>query len=444
MNNRRWLLLLGLSAALTAGDACSHQDRRAAGAEAGADRQVDAAAPQTAGPAGQRGGGGQGSGRGLGPVPALGLGRGLGRGPGRGLNRRWQTGQMVTLSEAQRAAVEIRTAPAVRRQMQSKLKAMGKLFVPQPRKAIVSYPFPARIAEIHVVPGDWVKAGQKLVTLQSEEVGNARAEYFKSQADRELARQNLERERALFDRGAGAQKNALSAEAQFKVTEAMLEAAEKKLHILGFTEAQLEDMRGRHDVMPLISLFSPIAGKIVESKAVLGAMVDQSVEILTLMDPSVLWVEAEIYERDIARVRIGQSAEVAVPAYPGEVFKGRISFIGDVLREETRTITVRTEVRNADSRLKPGMFADFILAVDEDGKALAVPVEAILDDAGESIVFVPSDSGFAPRVVMIGLRDNGWVQILDGLQEGEKVVTLGGFQLKSKLLEDVQGRVHIH
>jgi len=427
MKNNRVLLVLGLAAVLIAGNACSKRHDRAQGAAAAPDRESAAAAPESAGAGGRRGGGG----------PAL--GRGLGRG-----GRRWEIGRTVALSEAQRGAVEIRTSPAVLKPMRSRLRAMGKLFVPQPRKAIVSYPFPARIAEIHAVAGEWVKSGQKLVTLQSEEVGNARAEYSKAQADHELARQNLERERALFERGAGAQKNVFSAEAQFKVAGAMLDAAEKKLHILGFTEIQLEEMRVRHDVFPLISLFSPISGKIVESKAVLGAMVDQSVEILTLMDPSLLWVEAEIYERDISRVRIGQDAEIAVPAYPGEVFKGRISFVGDVLREETRTITVRTDVRNPDSKLKPGMFADVTLDVAEDRRALVVPQEAVLDDGGESIVFVPVADGYAPRVVKVGLRDNGWVQILEGLREGEMVVTAGGFQLKSKLLEDVQGRTQIH
>ena len=410
-----------------AGEACSKKSGRAPGAEAGADRQSAAAVLQPSVTAGQRGAGG----------PAA--GRGIGRS-----GRRWEIGQAVKLSESQRGAVEIRTARAILKPMRSRLRAMGKLFVPQLRKAIVSYPFPARIAEIHAVVGEWVKPGQKLVTLQSEEVGNARAEYYKAQADRELARQNLERERALFERGAGAQKNVFYAEAQFKVAEAMLDAAEKKLHVLGFNEAQLLEMKDHHDVFPLITLFSPISGKIVESKAVLGAMVDQSVEILTLMDPSLLWVEAEIYERDIARVRVGQDAEIAVPAYPGEVFKGRISFVGDVLREETRTITVRTDVRNPDSKLKPGMFADVTLDVAEDGRALVVPQEAILDDSGDSIVFVPVAGGYAPRVVKVGLRDNGWIQILEGLRDGEEVVTTGGFQLKSKLLEDVQGRVHIH
>jgi len=426
--NNRWILIFGLAAALAAGDGCSKPQGQTPGGENDPGRRSSESMLESGG-GGRRGGGG-------GPAPGRGLGRGLGR--------RWEPGRTIALSEAQLGAIEIRTAPVVRRPMRSRLRVMGKLFVPQPRKAIVSYPFPARIAEIHAVAGDWIKAGQKLVTLQSEEVGNARAEYYKAQADHELARQNLERERALFERGAGAQKNVLSSEAQFKVAAAMLDAAEKKLHVLGFTEAQLEDMRESHDVLPLISLYSSISGKIVESKAVLGAMVDQSVEIMTLMDPTLLWVEAEVYERDIARVKAGQEAEVTVPAYPGELFKGRISFIGDVLREETRTITVRTDVRNADSRLKPGMFADIALAVAEDDKALVIPQEAVLDDGGEAIVFVPSGKGYEPRIVKAGLRDDGWVQVLEGLKEGEEVVVSGGFQLKSKLLEDAQGRTHIH
>jgi cobalt-zinc-cadmium efflux system membrane fusion protein len=416
---------LGLAAALAAGEGCSRRHARNAEA-ARTPEQKSAAAEVGAGALGARGGG-------------PGLGRGLGRG-----GRRWEVGQTVLLSEAERGAVEIQTAKAVIRPMRSRLQAMGKLFVPQLRKAIVSYPFPARIAEIHALVGEWVTPGQKLVTLQSEEVGSARAEYYKAQADHELARQNLERERALFERGAGAQKNVFTAEAQFKVAAATLDAAEKKLHLLGFSEAQVAELRDRHEILPVITLFSPISGKIVESKAVLGAMVDQNVEIMTLMDPSLLWVEAEVYERDIARVKIGQEAEVTVPAYPGEVFKGRISFIGDILREETRTITVRTDVRNSDSKLKPGMFADVTLDVAEDRRALVVPRQAVLDDGDDRIVFVPSGGGYAPRLVKVGPEDNGWIPILEGLREGEEVVVAGSYQLKSKLYQDILKAAGVH
>jgi cobalt-zinc-cadmium efflux system membrane fusion protein len=192
-------------------------------------------------------------------------------------------------------------------------------------------------------------------------------------------------------------------------------------------------------------LYAPIAGKVVTLDAVLGGMVDESTEILTLMDPSRLWVDAEVYERDIARVRVGQEVEVTVPAYPEETFPGKITYISDVLDPETRTITVRTEVDNAGLRLKPGMFADLDIKLNENGTALAVPAEAVLDDQGRNLVFIRIDTRrFEPRYVTLGAAEDGFVEIARGVERGEEVVTSGSFQLKSKLYEAILEAGHIH
>jgi RND family efflux transporter MFP subunit len=174
-------------------------------------------------------------------------------------------------------------------------------------------------------------------------------------------------------------------------------------------------------------------------------MVDESTEILTLMNPTVLWAEAEIYERDIARIQIGQSVEVTVPAFPDDVFRGTISYISDMLHPETRTITVRTEVTNTGLKLKPGMFADLTIELSQNGHAVAVPSDAILDDQGLPFLFVARDSRhFEPRLVTVGASGGGFVEILSGLEVGEEVVTTGNFQLKSKLYEAVLEAGHIH
>jgi cobalt-zinc-cadmium efflux system membrane fusion protein len=304
------------------------------------------------------------------------------------------------------------------------------------RKAIVSYAFPARIARIHVQPGDWVKEGQELVTLQSEEVGEAKSAYYKAIADHELARQNHEREKRLFDRGVGAQKNMLTTEAELRVAEASLDAAEKKLHVLGFTEAQVKATE-THQVNPVIALFSPISGKVVQNNAVLGGMIDQASEILTIMDPSLLCVDAEIYERDIAKIKNGQTVEVSVPAYPDKKFQGKICYIGDVLKEETRTITVRTEVENKGNGLKPGMFANIRVFLNHQTQALVLPQEAILDDRDEKMVFIKRGNQFFPQLIETGTKENNIVEITAGLEEGDEVVTKGNFQLKSKLYDDI-------
>ncbi len=383
-----------------------------------------------------------------GSVGPAGRGRFARTPPGRGFGLRRGQGslvpEIVTLSDEEKKALEVQTVKVSRRAMRSQLKAMGKVLSPQQKRAIVSYAFPARIADIHVAVGDWVKAGEKLVTLQSEEVGKARADFSKAEADFELAKRNLERERNLYDRGVGAKKNMLTTEAEYKVAEANLNAAEKKLHVLGFSEEQVDEMKKSHQINPIISLYAPIAGKIIAFSAVRGAMVDQNTEILSILDPTLVWVDAEIYERDIALIKLGQEVKVSVPAYPAESFLGKVIYIGDILKEETRTITVRTEVTNRDYKLKPGMFADMTIYLNHQDEVLAVPEKAVLDDRNDKIVFVRVNEGYRLQVVMVGMNDAGFWEILGGLDEGEEVVTAGNYQLKSKLQQEILKAAGIH
>jgi cobalt-zinc-cadmium efflux system membrane fusion protein len=391
---------------------------------------VSRLSPGGGGAGGQRRGGGGG------------LGMRAGQGAGRG--RAWDAATSLRLTDKERSAIELESVPASSQPVSSLLRATGKVLASPFRKALISYPFPARVSGIHVRPGDWVKAGQELVTLQSEAVGAAKSEYFKALADFELAMSSYEREKRLFDRGAGAGKNLQAAEADRKVAEAGLNAAEKKLHVLGFTEAQVKAAAESHEINATITLFSPLSGKIVDNNVALGAMVDQSSEILTVLDPSVLCVDADIYERDIAAIRKGQEVGVTVPAYPDLEFKGRVLYIGDALKEETRTVTVRTEVENEGYRLKPGMFAALTILLDRQTRALTVPLAAVLDDRDRKIVFVSRDSQFFPRVVEVGARMDGTLEILKGLAEGELVVTKGNYQLKSKLYEELLKGSHVH
>lgn len=373
------------------------------------------------------------------------VGRGFSkRGLGNNARRAWSPGDVVELSPEEEKAVDIETVKASFRPIRSHLQALGKVFAHPMRKAIVSYPFSARIAEIHVVIGDWIKSGQKLVTLQSEEVGTAKSDFYKAIADYELAKVNYERQKRLFDRGVGAQKDYLASETEYKVAQANLNAAEKKLHVLGFTEEQVTSIAKTHQINPIITLFAPISGKIIQHKATLGAMVDQETEILTILDPSLLCVNAEIYERDIAKIRIGQQVEVSVPAYPGETFGGKISYISDVLNEETRTITVRSEVQNREYKLKPGMFADIKIFLNHQDKALVLPADAILDERDDKIVFLKIQGKYLPQIVELGSRDRNYVEILAGIQEGDEVVTKGNFQLKSKLYDEILKKAGIH
>jgi cobalt-zinc-cadmium efflux system membrane fusion protein len=419
-------IIIALAAALALGTACSRRHDRQASPTGPAD--TVASSP----------GGGRGPGRGAGLGPRDGRGRGTGGG------RAWSADEAVRLADKELEAIDLQTSLVTARPMSSHLEAMGKIIASPFRKAIVSYPFPARIAQVHVRPGDWVKTGRAIVTLQSEAVGEAKAEYFKAQADSELAKSSFEREQRLFDRGAGAGKNLQAAEAELKVAGANLNAAEKKLHILGFTEDQVRTAAASHEVNPLITLFAPIPGKIVDNTMSLGAMVDQSTEIMTILDPRLVCVDANIYERDIAKIRKGQEVDVTVPAYPDLVFKGQIQYIGDILNPETRTITVRTEVENEDFKLKAGMFASLRILLDRQARALTVPQAAVLDDGDLKIVFVKKGGQFFPREITVGSKMDGFLEVLSGLAEGDEVVTTGSFQLKSKLYDEILKKAGVH
>jgi cobalt-zinc-cadmium efflux system membrane fusion protein len=341
-------------------------------------------------------------------------------------------------------AVSIQVEKAELRECPLRLKAMGKILAPQSRTAIVSHFLPGRIAAVHVKVGDAVQKGESLVTLECSEVGDAMSEFFKAVANHELAQLNLRRETQLAADGIGAKKNHLAAETDFKVAQASLEAAEKRLHILGFTEEQVQEIIRTHQISPAITLNSPIEGKVVASQAVIGAMVDQSKEILTIIDPRLLWVDAEIYEKDVTKVEIGQKVEVFSPAYPTECFPGTVSYIADVVNEDTRTITVRTEVDNSDDRLKPGMFADVHILVGAGQKMLTVPLAAILEEGDRKIVFVKGKEGYLRREVQTGPVNGQYQRIVHGLTAGEEIVVEGNHQLKSKLNEAILQRAHVH
>lgn len=358
--------------------------------------------------------------------------RGFGRGAGRGWGRQW-----ITLTPEEEKRIGLSTIRASYRLLRSRLSAMGSVYAPPGRKAIVSYPYAGRVAGVHVRPGEWIRAGQPVVTLLSDEVGTAKGDYYRARAAVDLAESSHEREKRLFDRGVGARKAFLAAENELRVARAALEAVEKRLNVLGLSEEQVRALQANPAFEPTVILRAPITGKVIDSTPVLGSMVDPSTAILEILNPSTLCVDAAIYERDLAKLRIGQEVALSVTAYPGEMFSGRVCYIADVVNPETRTITVRTEIGNRGQRLKPGMFANVSFFLADETRVLALPERAVLDNQDEKLIFVRAEDGYVPQVVQVGVKHEGYYEIVRGLNEGDEVVVNGNFQLKSKLFEEV-------
>lgn len=189
-----------------------------------------------------------------------------------------------------------------------------------------------------------------------------------------------------------------------------------------------------------LELKAPINGIVTERQATVGELAGKETQIYTISDPGDLWVVAEVKERDIAAVHLGEDATFSVLAYPDETFRGKVVRIGNRVESASRTLDVRIAVRNQDGRLKPGMFADVEIATTAVKDALIIPDKALQSDEQGQVVFVALDgTRFEKRPVKIGMKQHGRVQVFDGLRESEKVVTDGSFILKSEMLKGELG-----
>ena len=189
-----------------------------------------------------------------------------------------------------------------------------------------------------------------------------------------------------------------------------------------------------------LEIKAPIDGVITGRKSTTGELVGKETEIFTISDPADLWVIAEIKERDIASVKAGQESKFTVLAYPGEPFHGKIVRMGNRVEEGSRTLEARIEAANPDGRLKAGMFADVEIVTTLKEGALLISDTALQTEGADQIVFVELGGGkFEKRVVKIGMEQGGRVQVLEGVKEGEKIVTEGSFILKSEMLKGELG-----
>lgn len=189
-----------------------------------------------------------------------------------------------------------------------------------------------------------------------------------------------------------------------------------------------------------LELKAPIDGVIIERTSAIGELVDKGSAIYTISDPEELWVIAEIKERDIGAVKVGQDALFTTLSYPGEEFYGKVARLGNRLESNSRTLEVRIETNNADGRLRPGMFADVQITTTTLQEVPVIPDSALQSDGENQVVFVAlGDNRFEKRVVKLGMEQRGVVQVLDGLTSGEPVVTEGSFILKSEQLKGELG-----
>jgi cobalt-zinc-cadmium efflux system membrane fusion protein len=329
--------------------------------------------------------------------------------------------------------------------------ATGKILIPENGVAVIGPVNAGRIVRLYAGQGTRVRKGQKLADLESADIDQAEADYLKALADYQnalrssaaeikLAQESYDRNKLLYEQKITAGKNLQSAEHDLEVakaagensvnaTKAALTAARRHLLILGLSDATIDALAKKTDLAATFSLNSPIDGIVVERNATVGASVGTDANLFKIIDLSRVWIDADVFEKDLPRVRPGQEVKLKVTAFPESTFSGKVILINSVLDPETRTVKVRTEVANPDGRLKPDMFANVQIITDVNRAAISIPQSAVLNDEGKTIVFVADGDGYKKRQVQAGIRNNDRVEIVDGLSAGDKVVVKGNYLL---------------
>jgi len=340
----------------------------------------------------------------------------------------------VTLDSLSQQLAKIEIANAAPN-LASDLVANGTITYDANRVSVVASRAEGRVVSVRTDLGRSVTVGQTLAILESSEVGGTRGDLGKAQATLETARQNYEREKRLYEQQITPQKELLEAEGAYRSAVADYGAAVAKLRALGATAGQAGEY----------GLASPLSGIVVERNASPGQIVGPSTNLFTVADLKRVWITVDVYESDLARVRQGAPVSIVPRALPGETFRGYVTYAGGVVDTTSRTIKVRVDIDNPGLRLRPGMFAQVKIEApvgQTAGPGVVVPELAIQDLNGRTVIFVPGSSRgeYIARTVIIGPRAGPeMVNVLTGLQPGERFVAKGAFQLKSELLKSSFG-----
>ncbi|OQW34308.1 MAG: hypothetical protein A4E19_02275 [Nitrospira sp. SG-bin1] len=298
-----------------------------------------------------------------------------------------------------------------------------------------------RVVEVYADLGQEVKANAPLAILYSSELGLAQSAYLKAKAKLHVAEQAYSRAQFLLREQVIGEAEAQRRQAELLSSQAEANESRDRLKLLGMNEEEFSRLDRSRQIRSVVPIVAPFAGRIIGRKLTRGEVVETTENLFVIADLSEVWVQANIPEKDIPFVHSihasgGTQVEVRINAYPKEVFKGTITYIGDVLDPVTRTMQLRIELPNHDGRLKPEMFATIRLFSEAQPDRLAVPEGALQRDQGRTFVFVQRNvNEYELREVHVGESNGTVIAILGGLDEGEHVVTHGAFVLKSELLK---------
>ncbi len=350
---------------------------------------------------------------------------------------------LVTLSPASSKEIGLETEIVAKKSFVKYTILPAKVLANQDNEALVGSLVQGRVCKVFVKAGDNVRTGQELMLLEGLEIGQIKAGFISAKANLEYQRTNYERQKKLLEENVGAQKNLLETQNEYEKARAEYNAEKNRINAIGLIDSEVIDgTRSNSDKhgSGTLPVKSPISGIVVERNVVIGQLIEATTTAFKIINLSSVWVDGQIYEKDADKINNKTAADFLASSYPNEPFRGKVTYIGQVIDEKTRTITIRAEFSNASGRLKPQMFGELKIPKENNAQAILIPAEALVKIDNANCVFVQKDdTTFEKKPVTVCNAQNESVEIATGLQDGDKIVVKGAFYLKSELMKSSLG-----
>ncbi|HOV86605.1 MAG TPA: efflux RND transporter periplasmic adaptor subunit [Syntrophobacteraceae bacterium] len=352
----------------------------------------------------------------------------------------------IRLSEAQIKEFGIEVSAAGSGELQNFISLPGEVVLNEDRKAHIVPRIAGVVREVRKTLGDTVKQGEVMAVIESRELADAKAEYLAAQEKTSLAQASYRREEGLWKKKISSQQEYLDAKQALAEAQIALRSAEQKLFALGLSRDHLKQVPQHADSsLTRFEIMAPFPSTVIEKHISLGEMLKEDAECFLVADMTTVWVNINIYQKDIASIRKGQRVLISLGQDGGgQEAEGQIAYVEPIVKEETRTARARVILPNPQGNWRPGMFVTAKVAVDSASAPIVVPSSALQTVEEKQVVFVQRAEGFEARPVVVGRATNGDVEIASGLSAGEKYVSKGTFTLKAQLSKGAFGDGHNH
>jgi membrane fusion protein, heavy metal efflux system len=344
--------------------------------------------------------------------------------------------QAVDLTEKQLSSIKIGKVDS--RGFEIVKTAIGTIDFNENMLVQVFSQYSGKILKAFYNVGDDVKQGDILFTIDSPDLLQAESTLLAAAGVLELQKKVLARVTGLLRAGGSAQKDVDQATSDHQTAEGNFKAGRNAVRIFGKADAEIDQIVDSRKIDATLAVPSPISGRVVTRNAAPGLLTQpgNAPAPFSIADISTMWMVANVIETDAPAYKVGQPVEATVPAYPDKVFKGHVTTVGSIIDPSTHRQLVRAEIEDPEHLLRSGMYASFVIRIGDPAHSLAVPEAGVVREGdGTMTVWVTKDSRhFIKRTVLTGIRQDGWVQILDGLETGETVATDGAVFLSNKLL----------